>query len=66
MIKEEVMINCCFFPFHVYQVSSGLERGGFTLGNSRWKGIVCCTYMILQSKYQVGLQMTELSVIEKM
>ena len=31
MIKEEVMVNfCCFLPFHVYQVSSGLERGGFT------------------------------------
>ena len=31
MIKEEVMVNsCCLLPFHVYQVSSGLERGGFT------------------------------------
>lgn len=35
------------------------------LGNISWKGKVCCTYVIFQSKYQIGLQMTELSVIEK-
>ena len=28
MIKEEVMINPCFLPFQVYQVSSGLKREG--------------------------------------
>ena len=35
-----------------------------TLGNSSWKGKVCCTYMIFQIKYQVGLQVTELNGTE--
>ena len=31
MMIKEVMINPCrFLPFHVYQISFGLERGEFT------------------------------------
>ena len=31
MMIKEVMINpCCFFPFHVYQIPFGHERGECT------------------------------------
>lgn len=74
MMIKEVMINPCrFLPFHVYQISFGLERGVYfsrwytwkRLGNSSWKGKIRCTYVIFQIKYQVSLQMTELGVMER-
>ena len=35
------------------------------LGNSSWKGKICCTYVIFLIKYQVSLQMPELGVMER-
>lgn len=78
MIKEEIIINPCyalFFLFMCYQVSSGLERGGFTFqGDIHGKDFgkfklerqgTLCTYVVFQSINQVGLQMIKLSVTER-
>lgn len=76
MIEERVLLILamhCFLSVHAYQVSSGLERGGFTLqgdihgkdfGKFKLERQGKCSYVVVicffLSKYQFGLQMIAL------